>query len=1008
MTKFIVMKHKLLFTTLLLLSAGGAAAQTITQTDAEAKAMAFLKQGNFAPARGVTSASKLELSYKSAKGDETYFYIFNEKQTGAFVIVAGDERATEILGYGDHGCLDYEKAPENFKWWMRQYESQIHAAIQQDLKPAVKRQSMTRAGGSDRTSIPELITTKWNQSTPYNNLLPSLGDGYTNNYALATGCVATAMAQVMKYHGYPTTGTGSHSYTGINNLTFEANFGATTYDWNNMRDNYSSGTYNTDEADAVATLMYHCGVAVNMNYGQINQGGSGASASKIPNALTTYFGYDKSAQRVQREYYTDEEWTDLIYSELQSGRPLLYGGQDAYTESGHEFVCHGYNAIDNTFAINWGWGGSLDGYFTLMGVDGLQPGGSGVGGAGDGASYTRRQDLIINVMPDHGTTKTPLEMYCYTNNDYTVAFNDSESNITFDLSQPEQSNSLSFYAWNLSGDSRTFETSLMFRDVLTGATFYAANKTGAYTLNNTGYTKKSVVIKSTEFVYNGTYEVLPVVREVGETEWQRLRFPTSVTTPTITITGGSAPEKGYVNFTISGTTVEQYSTLTISHDKMYTGAITYTATPAGIVSISNEGVVTALTVGNVTITASGEADTYFFETTKDFEVVVTPYVKKDITFSISDNNVKMGNTLTITNDADLYEGTISYSSSNTAVATVDDNGVVRGVAAGRATITASAPATELYNESSESFDIVVTAEGIALISLHLPNNGYITMDRWDFTATVVNNTSNNWSRTYLKCKVPFGGQVIGVSSSPFSFYAGEQATVDFDIYNEYGSYFPYYFGTEYQVTTSVMDYDGNEISEPITFTFCDKLSYTYTMTAAGWGTLCLPFEAEVPTGLTAYKVTGTEGASLMKEEVDFLEMNTPYLLSGNQGTYTFEGPDTPVDNHWQSGLLVGNTYKEANVQYAPEGSYVLQKLDGVLGFYKVSADNTQKVRAYSAYLTLPDGGNGNYYSITGTTDIEQIEDFSTDDDRSYKLDGTRVTGEQKGLVVKNGKLIFVK
>lgn len=190
------MKQKFLLSLLLLLCAFGSTAQTISQTDAEAKAAAFLKHGPLAATRGAASADKLELTYKSAKGDETYYYIFNEEKTGAFVIVAGDERATEILGYGDHGCLDYDKAPENFKWWMSQYELQIHEAIQQNLKPAAKRQPLTRAG-SGRVTIPEMIKTQWDQDMPYNSQLPILGPDYTGNKGLATGCVATAMAQVM-------------------------------------------------------------------------------------------------------------------------------------------------------------------------------------------------------------------------------------------------------------------------------------------------------------------------------------------------------------------------------------------------------------------------------------------------------------------------------------------------------------------------------------------------------------------------------------------------------------------------------------------------------------------------------------------------------------------------------------------------------------------------------------------------------------------------------------------
>lgn len=1001
------MKHNLLLSFLLLLfCAGVSTAQTISQKDAKAKALSFLNDGTHTATRGAVSEDKLVLSYKSAKGNETYFYIFNEEQTGAFVIVAGDERATEILGYGDHGCLDYDKAPDNFKWWMSQYELQIHEAIQQNLKPAAERQPLTRAG-SGRVTIPDMIKTQWNQNIPYNSQLPSLGPGYTGSFALATGCVATAMAQVMNYHKYPAKGTGSNSYTGIKNLTFEADFENTNYNWDNMLDSYK-GTYNTDEANAVATLMYHCGVALNTAYGQIGNGGSAAYPNDIPHALITYFGYDKSAQYVSRNYYTDEEWTDLIYSELQARRPVLYGGKDAYKGGGHQFVCHGYNADDNTFAINWGWGGSHDGYFTLIGVDGLQPNGTGIGGAGEGASYTNKQDIIINVMPDQGTLRTPLEMYCNTNNERTVAFDDSQDHVTFDLSKPEQSCNLSFYSWNRSNNPRIFETSLMFRDIKSGAYFYAENKNAAYKLDHSFLIKQSVEIKSTEFQLSGNYEVLPVVREAGEAAWQLMRFPTSVTTPTITIIEGRTPEPDSINFTISSTSVEQYSSLTISHDKIYTGSITYTASPEGIVSIDDDGVVTGLSTGTVTITASGTADTYFFPTSKSFKVNVTPYVKKDMSFSISNDKVMPGMTLLITHNAYLYEGIISYSSSNPAVATVDAKGVITGIASGSATITASIPTNVLYNERTQTFDIKVLTDGITLIDLEVPDKGYITFDNWYFLATVANYAEGDWNNYRLKCYIPLDGRDCTFYSSKFQLNSGKQETALFDIYYaENGKYIPDYYKVGDQITLSIMEYHGCVISDPITFTFCDKLSYTYTMTAAGWGTLCLPFEADIPDELTAYKVTGTNGESLILEEVDFLEMNTPYLLSGTPGDYLFEGPDTPIGTELKSGLLVGNT--DTAESYAPQGSYVLQIKDDKLGFYKVKENNTQKIRPYSAYLTLPGGGNGSSYSIMGTTDIEQIESLPAHvDGNSYQLDGTRVTGQQKGLIIKNGRLIFVK
>lgn len=618
-------------------------------------------------------------------------------------------------------------------------------------------------------------------------------------------------------------------------------------------------------------------------------------------------------------------------------------------------------------------------------------------------------------MPDRGTTKTPLVMYCITTDGYTIVMKDASNNTvvnpTLDLTQARQTYKLSFYPWNRSGDTRSFETSLMFRDVMSGVTFYAENKNNVRSLDHNGLVLQNVSFNSDEFEINGTYEVLPVVREEGETEWHLLRFPTSVETPKVTITGGRSADKVEVNFVISENTVEVHSTLNITHDKFYNGDITYSSSPAGIVSIDEDGLITALSAGRVTITATGEEDTYFLHTTKDFVVEVTPYVKKDIHFTISDNNVKISNTLTITNDAgNNYTGTISYSSSDNTIASVDATGKVTGVAAGHATITATAPADEFYNNSSESFDIVVTADGIALLELNIPNNGYITMNRWDFSSKVVNNTSSNWSMTYLKCIVPFGSQNITVYSLPFAIQPGEIATVDFDIYAQYGIYFSSYFNVGDQVTTSVMDYDGNVISDPITFTFCNELSVDYMLTSAGWGTLCLPFEAEVPAGLTAYKVTGTNGDLLVKEEIDFLQMNTPYLISGTAGTYNFVGPDTPDGTSWKTGVMVGNTAPSTDgaYVYAPKGSYVLQMdAEGNVAFFVVENDNAQKIRQYSAYIQLPEGNNGMCYGVGSTNGIENVpNDYNST--VSYNLNGVRVNGSAKGIFIQNGKIMFNK
>ena len=258
--------------------------------------------------------------------------------------------------------------------------------------------------------VAPLIQTKWNQNKYYNNLCPAVSDGIDGK--AFTGCVATAMAQIMKYWSYPSSGIGSHFYT-WREQTLSANFGETTYDWNNMADYYEYYYVNgTDpyaqglpepsevEISAVATLMYHCGVSVEMNYGGNSTGGSGAANYYVANALKTYFNYKNTAQHKQKSYnstvyYTDDQWIAMLKAELDADRPIQYGGQDPNPNGGgHAFVCDGYNS-DDYFHFNWGWAGHYNGYFSINNLD---TGAYGEAGSGNGV-YTRDQEAVIGIEP---------------------------------------------------------------------------------------------------------------------------------------------------------------------------------------------------------------------------------------------------------------------------------------------------------------------------------------------------------------------------------------------------------------------------------------------------------------------------------------------------------------------------------------------------------------------------------------------------------------------------------
>ena len=340
-----------------------------------------------------------------------HFYIFNNTNGPGFVMISGDDCAIPILGYsGTRNCVG-GALPDNILSWLGYYDGTIGAAVlngEEATADIAEQWNNLRAGNLPEpqsiTAVSPLIATTWDQSEPFNNLCPGTG----SNKAVV-GCVATAMAQLMKYYNWPTTGTGSYSYY-ANNGTYNygmlsVNFGSTTYDWNNMLNNYpytNSGT--AAQRNAVATLCYHCGVAVNMNYSPEGSYAYVVTNSNYPNypsaemALKTYFDYSSSLIGRLKTNYSDAQWISMLKSELDNAHPLLYGGNDQSGQSGHAFVCDGYDNSNN-FHFNWGWAGWYDGYFALTG---LTPGTGGTGGGNYDYSYN--QEAIFGAVPNGGST----------------------------------------------------------------------------------------------------------------------------------------------------------------------------------------------------------------------------------------------------------------------------------------------------------------------------------------------------------------------------------------------------------------------------------------------------------------------------------------------------------------------------------------------------------------------------------------------------------------------------
>ena len=358
-------------------------------------------------------ASNMRLVHKALQNDseEVAFYVFNQEDGKGFVVVSADDRtADDVLGYNERGSFDYSKINPNLKWWLSRYTEEITAL--QTMDDSEFEQAPVRKA-KQVTAIPNLLVNDqgkeitWYQEEPYSNLCPM--DQRDNTRSL-TGCVATAASQIMYKWRWPKKGTGSSSYTWHDcknddcdqywSKTLSANYGETTYDWDNMLPAYIGKNYTSAQANAVATLMYHAGVAAEMGYGGDATGGSGAYTDNMAYGLITYFGYkiDKFITMYSKAKYGDvhagvtaeysvtrDKFTEYFNADLEAGYPIIMGGDG--NAGGHEFVCCGRDA-NNKFYINWGWEGEDNGYFTLSS---LSP---------SGYNFSSNLDAIVGLRPD--------------------------------------------------------------------------------------------------------------------------------------------------------------------------------------------------------------------------------------------------------------------------------------------------------------------------------------------------------------------------------------------------------------------------------------------------------------------------------------------------------------------------------------------------------------------------------------------------------------------------------
>ena len=316
------------------------------------------------------------------------YYVFNKVGGNGFVIVSGDDIIKPILAYSYVNSFHVENMPDNLRAWMAYYREQINWAREENIVSDEEtiwawerlRDEIDPAKNSEEVLIE---TALWDQTAPYNLLCPTI-----NGTQAPTGCVATALAIVMKYNRWPDQGSGmTFQYTTKQyRQTLSATYNI-VYDWDNMLNKYEKGNYSADQAEAVSQLMYHCGVFSEMDY---TPRSSGALTLTAMSGMVRYMKYDKSMTLQSREWYTEAEWNGLLKKELNAGRLVIYGGSNN-KEEGHQFVLDGYK--QNDYHVNWGWGGTANGYYSLSALD---PDSQGVGG-NTGGGFTVGQDAVIGV-----------------------------------------------------------------------------------------------------------------------------------------------------------------------------------------------------------------------------------------------------------------------------------------------------------------------------------------------------------------------------------------------------------------------------------------------------------------------------------------------------------------------------------------------------------------------------------------------------------------------------------
>ena len=526
-----------------LLLASAAITTLAMQAKTVTPAQALSEASQFCQARvekGVMRAPKLNTNMKIAyTNPDGGYYVVNRGNGAGYVIVAGDDCSPMILGYSNSGNFDYNAIPANKKAWLDAYAKQVAASAKAGI-------TYKAESANDHAKIATLLKTDWGQDAPYSDICPNQSLDSTSNLHCPTGCVATAMAQVLNYHQWPVQAKGTGSavyaeYSAYGTKTKTVNLptidmSGDTFAWDKMLNKYASNA-NTDSSGtaeqraAVALLMRDCGYSVGMEYAN---GSSGIGSGPVPNAMIQNFGYDKGVHLVRRGWVDDVEWDSLVYSQLAAYGPVLYLGVTEKGE-GHAFVCDGYNG-EGYYHFNWGWDGNSNDYFLLSA---LNPKIQGTGGSEERLAFDYGQEIVAGVQkPQEGSNYT-----------YVLA------NYNSMYPHPNNSKLISCTVMNYGTDTFNGELGLQVTNEATGESEFRSCDKVSIPVNSYVET-----VTDTLTLADGTYRLRIANKREGETKWTLNKVSAGdISSLLVTVKDGKKTYSSDVEFSYTDATLKNVS-----------------------------------------------------------------------------------------------------------------------------------------------------------------------------------------------------------------------------------------------------------------------------------------------------------------------------------------------------------------------------------------------------------------------------------------------------------------